>query len=157
MTTSIKNLISYHKLNFSVDEIAEIKVFCEKFAKITNQNTTFFNVKNNKNDSIFLNIHKKINSIIEHDLRLDKLWIQWYDDKTGFNAHRHGRTDKQCGIIYLDDIGGTHFVCDDCDGGMLHFEKSSVNKCVMFPSWLIHYVFPHQEENKIRYIIAFNL
>ncbi len=83
------------------------------------------------------------------------IWFHTYGPKDKMDAHHHIGCDKS-GILYLNEVGSTTFIAHVPKHRPVVDIKSKPGRIVTFPSNMLHYVTPHMEEDKVRYVIAFN-
>ena len=97
--------------------------------------------------------------IYEHtNLDADHIWFQYYKWDECFHAHNHAHINtKRCGLLFLDEIGETCFICDKGKSTRpIKQIPSKAGKIATFPPEMYHYVMPHCQIDQIRLTIPFN-
>ena len=149
-------IVSKH-VDIPTDEIRE---WCEQASTIfesTNHSHHYFG--DHQEDLYF---HDEVSSAIDSatGYRPTHFWMQFYEWKDHMTAHTHRDTGNQivrCGILYLDNIGATTFICDKGPGQREELTiPSEAGLVVTFPPDMLHYVVPHCVIGKMRYTLPFN-
>jgi len=145
------------RLDLPIDEIRE---WCEQASSTfesTDHGHQYF--ADHQNDLYF---HDEVSNAVEKatGYRPKHFWMQFYEWKDHMTAHTHRDEHNniiRCGILFLDDIGATTFICDkgpkERECKIIPSEPGLV---VTFPRDMLHYVVPHCVIGKMRYTLPFN-
>jgi len=95
-------------------------------------------------------------------ITLVRYWTAIYNANGVHEKHNHRSSYysniNYSGILYLSNLGGTHFFTPNPTSlvQVIPYE-SKFGTMVLFPSSIIHEVFPHDNDSNKRYIVAFNM
>jgi len=89
---------------------------------------------------------------------INSSWVNYVPKNNVHSMHRHGDDNMMCGILYYDNIGGTDFYDPRVQiyNDVAQEIKSEKGKCILFPGWLMHEMYPHNEEVE-RVTLPFNM
>lgn len=143
------------KLKILNEEKEQIKYLTYNYKDTSDEDhVTTYNRLNILNFPLLKNLKKQITDILDQkELVLSLSWSQLYLKNHKHKPHTHLGS-FYSGVIYVDGNGsdGTCFV-DSL--GNIYQEKFEKNVLILFPSQILHYVEPQNEDNG-RLIISFN-
>ncbi len=152
--------IAKEQLDLSIDFITEIREWCEQASSTFDHVDRSHKYFGEHQDALYF--HDEVSIAIDNatGYRPTHYWMQFYawNDHMSVHAHRdEGNQIVRSGILFLDDIGVTTFICDPGpdlrENTIIASEPGMV---VTFPRDMLHYVIPHCVIGKMRYTLPFN-
>lgn len=141
------------------DRIEEMREWAGEICNtFENTDEAYYWMMNNQKKFPFKDdLIERIKKLTNNKFERVQFWIQFYHWYDFFHPHSHddGKTNL-CGIIFLDDVGKTHFICNTGKERPVETVSSSSGKMVTFPVDMLHYVMPHCDQGKMRYTLCFN-
>ena len=145
------------QLDLPIDEIRE---WCEEASTTFKSTDHAFKYFGENQDALYF--HDEVSTAIYNATGyLPKhYWMQFYSWDDHMTAHTHrDEQERICraGVLFLDNIGSTTFICDKGPNQReCKMIESVPGLVVTFPRDMLHYVVPHCVIGKMRYTLPFN-